>query len=161
MAIREDIQEYITRFFDTDHSTAGAHADVPFDDFETPDFGFEEVEEEEDELEEADEASGQVVRLVDQIIIAAYRKNASDIHIEPSTMSKTTTIRFRLDGVCHEHMKVPNHMVRGIVSRVKIMARLDIAERRKPQDGKIKFRRKGIPDFELHLSTMPAAVNFL
>jgi len=157
VAIREDIREFIKRFFDTDQHTAQTSAEESFGNFELPDFGFEEIEDDEEDAEEADEASGQVVRLVDQIIIAAYRKNASDIHIEPSTISKTTTIRFRLDGVCHEHMKVPNHLVRGIVSRVKIMAKLDIAERRKPQDGKIKFRRKGIPDFELRVATIPVA----
>ena len=157
VGIREDIREYIKRFFDTDQNTAQTNSEESFGNFELPDFGFEEVEDEEETVEEADEASGQVVRLVDQIIIAAFRKNASDIHIEPSTISKTTTIRFRLDGVCHEHMKVPNHMVRGIVSRIKIMARMDIAERRKPQDGKIKFRRKGVPAFELRVATIPVA----
>jgi type II secretory ATPase GspE/PulE/Tfp pilus assembly ATPase PilB-like protein len=157
VAIREDIREYINRFFDTDQNTIQASGEKSSGNFELPDFGFEEIEEGEEDVEEADEASGQVVRLVDQIIIAAFRKNASDIHIEPSTISKTTTIRFRLDGVCHEHMKVPNHLVRGIVSRVKIMAKLNIAERRKPQDGKIKFRRKGIPAFELRVATIPVA----
>ena len=157
VAIREDIREYIKRFFDTDQHPVQTSAEESFGNLELPDFGFEEVEDDDEGAEEADEASGQVVRLVDQIIIAAYRKNASDIHIEPSTISKTTTIRFRLDGVCHEHMKVPNHLVRGIVSRVKIMAKLDIAERRKPQDGKIKFQRKGIPDFELRVATIPVA----
>ncbi|MCU0538260.1 MAG: GspE/PulE family protein, partial [Desulfobacterales bacterium] len=107
-----------------------------------------------------DESSSQVVKLVDQVIIAAYRKNASDIHIEPSVVTKATTIRFRLDGVCQEYMKVPNAMVRGIVSRIKIMSNLDIAERRLPQDGKIKFRRKGVPAFEMRVATLPTAGGF-
>ena len=80
--------------------------DDVLDDFDMiPDVEFEE-EEDEIATDEADETSSQVVKLVDQAIIAAYRKNASDIHIEPSTISKATTIRFRLDGVCHEYMKV-------------------------------------------------------
>ena len=156
VAIREDIQEYIKRFFNPEHSTVEPDGeDLSVDD----DFlGIEfEEEEEEEEVEEADEASGKVVRLVDQVIIAAYRKKASDIHIEPSSISKTTTIRFRLDGVCQEYRRVPNSMVRGIVSRIKIMAKLDIAERRQPQDGKIKFRRKGVPAFELRVATIPVA----
>ena len=107
--------------------------------------------------DDVDESSSQVVKLVDQAIIAAYRKNASDIHIEPSPITKATSIRFRLDGVCQEYMKVPNSMVRGIVSRIKIMSNLDIAERRLPQDGKIKFRRKGVPTFELRVATLPTA----
>ncbi|MGD8659746.1 MAG: GspE/PulE family protein, partial [Desulfobacterales bacterium] len=93
-------------------------------------------------------------------IIAAYRKNASDIHIEPSPVTKATSIRFRLDGVCQEYMKVPNSIVRGVISRVKIMSNLDIAEKRLPQDGKIKFKRKGVPAFELRVATLPTAGGF-
>ena len=159
VAIREDIEQYIRHFFDKDHASA---ADVKavtqsVDDFNLiPDVAFEEEEEERELEEEAyDEASGKIVKLVDQVIIAAYRNNASDIHIEPSSITKSTTIRLRLDGVCQEYMKVPNSMVRGIISRVKIMSNLDIAERRMPQDGKIKFRRKGVPTFELRVATLP------
>ena len=161
VAIREDIQEFIRHFFDPGSQAAGEGAmDDMMDDFEMlPDVEFEE-EEEEVITDEVDEASSQVVKLVDQAIIAAYRKNASDIHIEPSPITKATSIRFRLDGVCQEYMKVPNAMVRGIVSRIKIMSNLDIAERRLPQDGKIKFRRKGVPAFELRVATLPTAGGF-
>ena len=159
VAIREDIEQYIRHFFDKDHASAGDVKAVTqsVDDFNLiPDVAFEEEEEERDLEEEAyDEASGKIVKLVDQVIIAAYRNNASDIHIEPSSITKSTTIRLRLDGVCQEYMKVPNSMVRGIISRVKIMSNLDIAERRMPQDGKIKFRRKGVPTFELRVATLP------
>ncbi|MBW2428266.1 MAG: Flp pilus assembly complex ATPase component TadA [Deltaproteobacteria bacterium] len=158
VAIREDIQEFIKHFFDSSHQKDESPAvDDVLDDFDLiPDVEFEE-EEDEIEHDEADETSSQVVKLVDQAIIAAYRKNASDIHIEPSPISKATSIRFRLDGVCQEYMKVPNAMVRGIISRIKIMSNLDIAERRLPQDGKIKFRRKGVPTFELRVATLPTA----
>ena len=161
VAIREDIQEFIRHFFDPGSQATGeASMDDMMDDFEMlPDVEFEE-EEEELITDEVDEASSQVVKLVDQAIIAAYRKNASDIHIEPSPITKATSIRFRLDGVCQEYMKVPNSMVRGIVSRIKIMSNLDIAERRLPQDGKIKFRRKGVPAFELRVATLPTAGGF-
>ena len=158
VAIREDIEQYIRHFFDGDQTAADAKAATQsLDDFSLiPEVAFEEEEEERDLEEEAyDEASGKIVKLVDQVIIAAYRNNASDIHIEPSSITKTTTIRLRLDGVCQEYMKVPNSMVRGIISRVKIMSNLDIAERRLPQDGKIKFRRKGVPTFELRVATLP------
>jgi type II secretory ATPase GspE/PulE/Tfp pilus assembly ATPase PilB-like protein len=156
VAIREDIKEYIKRFFDSEQRPVESGGEQSSDEFDFPDIEFVK-EEEESEIEEADEASGKVVRLVDQVIIAAFRKNASDIHIEPSSSSKTTTIRFRLDGVCQEYRRVPNSLVRGIVSRVKIMAKLDISEKRKPQDGKIKFRRKGVPAFELRVATIPVA----
>ena len=159
VAIREDIHEFIKRFFDENRNTSTDSAEASVDNFDFPDVTFEE-EEEEAETEEIDEASGQVVKLVDQFIIAAYRKKASDIHIEPSPVSRTTTIRFRLDGICQEYMKVPNSMVRGIISRIKIMARLNIAERRLPQDGKIKFKRKGVPPFELRVATFPVAGGF-
>ena len=158
VAIREDIQQFVRNFFDQDrHLSEVQEVDEALDDFDLiPDISFEE-EEEDLEIEEADEASSQVVKLVDQTIIAAYRKNASDIHIEPSPITKATTIRFRLDGVCQEYMKVPNSIVRGVISRIKIMSNLDIAERRLPQDGKIKFKRKGVPAFELRVATLPTA----
>ena len=163
VAIREDIEQYIRLFFDgAQQSTESSTVSHQLDDFDLiPDVSFEEEEEEEEEVDEAlDEASGKIVKLVDQTIIAAYRKNASDIHIEPSSIAKSTSIRFRLDGVCQEYMKVPNSMVRGIVSRVKIMSNLDIAERRLPQDGKIKFKRKGVPTFELRVATLPTQGGF-
>jgi len=161
VAIREDIIEFIKLFFDPNRQVATSEsADEALDDFDLiPDVEFEE-DEEEIVTDEADETSSRVVKLVDQAIIAAYRKNASDIHIEPSPITKATSIRFRLDGVCQEYLKVPNSMVRGIISRIKIMSNLDIAERRLPQDGKIKFRRKGVPTFELRVATLPTAGGF-
>jgi type II secretory ATPase GspE/PulE/Tfp pilus assembly ATPase PilB-like protein len=161
VAIREDIQEFINHFFSNKTQSAGGGlAEEVFDDFDLiPDVSFEE-EEEEVEIEGVDESSSQVVKLVDQCIIAAYRKDASDIHIEPSPITNATSIRFRLDGVCQEYMKVPNSLVRGIISRIKIMSNLDIAERRLPQDGKIKFRRKGVPPFEMRVATLPTAGGF-
>jgi len=161
VAIREDILEFIRHFFSQGNAMSGeASMDDSLEDFDMlPDVQFEE-EEEEAVIDQVDEASSQVVKLVDQAIIAAYRKNASDIHIEPSPITKATDIRFRLDGVCQNYTKVPNSMVRGIVSRIKIMSNLDIAERRLPQDGKIKFRRKGVPAFELRVATLPTAGGF-
>jgi type II secretory ATPase GspE/PulE/Tfp pilus assembly ATPase PilB-like protein/tetratricopeptide (TPR) repeat protein len=162
VAIREDIEKYISQFFDGGAATSeSAVTEKSLEDFDLmPEVAFEEEEEEDIADEGYDEASGKIVRLVDQVIIAAYRKNASDIHIEPSPITKSTQIRFRLDGVCQEYMKVPNSMVRGIISRVKIMSNLDIAERRLPQDGKIKFRRKGVPTFELRVATLPTQGGF-
>jgi len=95
-----------------------------------------------------------VVRLANQIIIDAYKAGASDIHIEPYSERTETEIRFRVDGNCYEYLKVPAAYRRPLTSRFKIMARLDIAERRKPQDGKIKFR---MPDreIELRIVTIP------
>jgi type II secretory ATPase GspE/PulE/Tfp pilus assembly ATPase PilB-like protein len=164
VAIREDILEFIRFFFEAESAPTGEAADAPAQQADiVPEITFDaRDEDEEDEVLPSDleEASNQVVKLVDQLIIAAYRKNASDIHIEPSVVTKATSIRFRLDGVCQEYMKVPNSLVRGVVSRIKIMANLDIAERRLPQDGKIKFRRKGVPVFEMRVATLPTAGGF-
>ncbi|OQY14198.1 MAG: general secretion pathway protein GspE [Desulfobacteraceae bacterium 4572_187] len=161
VAIREDIEEYIKRFYDSNRIGEAVTTENEFDDFDLiPDVSFEEEEDVEDVSDEDDESSSKVVKLVDQCIIAAFRKNASDIHIEPSPITKATNIRFRLDGVCQEYIKVPNSMARGILSRIKIMSSLDIAERRLPQDGKIKFKRKGVPEFELRVATLPTAGGF-
>lgn len=159
VGIKEDIERYIEYFFEKKRyedtvEDMMEHLDL------VPDISFEEEEEITELPKESDEPSSQVVRLVDQVLVAAYRKDASDIHIEPSPISKRTDIRFRIDGVCQKYIQVPSSMVRGIVSRLKIMASLDISERRLPQDGKIKFKRKGIPHFELRLATLPTTGDF-
>jgi len=160
VGIKEDIIKYIDRFFSADKTSEAMEATLENLDKLIPDVSFEVEEDAVLEKDIVDESSSQVVRLVDQVLITAYRKKVSDIHIEPSPITKKTFIRFRLDGVCHEYLQVPNTMAPAILSRLKIMAGLDIAEKRLPQDGKIKMRRKGIPTFELRMSTMPTAGGF-
>lgn len=104
-----------------------------------------------------DENDSAIVRLANQIIADAYRQNASDIHIEPYGEKRETLVRFRVDGDCFEYMKIPQSYRRAIVSRLKIMASLDIAERRKPQDGKIKFKLSESRDIELRVATLPTS----
>ncbi len=96
------------------------------------------------------------MRLVNQILSDAYKQGVSDIHIEPEGPKEETIIRFRVDGRCYDYLKVPGSYRRALVSRLKIMARLDIAERRKPQDGKIKFRLAN-REIELRVATLPTA----
>ncbi len=98
-----------------------------------------------------------IVRLANQLIADAYRLGSSDIHIEPFSDRKETAVRFRVDGSCFPYMKIPPSYRRAIVSRFKIMANLDIAESRKPQDGKIKFRLGGKKEIELRVATIPTA----
>ena len=164
VGIREDIESMIKMFFEEKEAGGTAGADIDEDgetDFELmPEIDFEEEADEDPGYEEVNEASGQIVRLVDQILISAYRKETSDIHIEPSPLTKKTSIRFRIDGVCQEMLQLPNTNARALLSRLKIMSGLDIAERRLPQDGKIKFKRKGIKPFELRLATLPTAGGF-
>lgn len=152
VGIREDIEQFIKRFYEQEEGADSLDSSLDLDEI-IPDVVFE--EEGEEELESLDESTSQVVRLVDQVLVTAYRSGVSDIHIEPSPVSSKTGIRFRMDGVCQEYLKVPNTMAKGILSRIKIMSNLDISERRLPQDGKIKFRRKGIQPFELRVATIP------
>ena len=159
VGFKEDIDKYISSLF---RSRAEVSDSVSYDNLDDiiPDVAFEEEEEVEEDIAGLDESSSQVVKFVDQVLVTAYRQNASDIHVEPSPVTRKTTIRFRIDGVCQEYIQVPNAMAPAIVSRLKIMADLDIAEKRRPQDGKIKLKRKGIPEFEMRVSTMPTAGRF-
>ena len=157
VGIREDIEQFIQHFFTKNSTTSDEDMleelnMISFISFE---------EEEEDEIEDMlDESSSKIVKLIDQIIVTAFRNDASDIHIEPSVTSKKAHIRFRTDGVCQNYIEAPLSMARGMLSRIKIMAGLDIAEKRLPQDGKIKFKRKGIRPFELRLATLPTTGGF-
>ena len=101
-------------------------------------------------LGEAEQAP--VVKLVNSLISDAVRKGASDIHIEP--YEKTLRVRFRIDGTLYEMMSPPFRMKPAIISRLKIMAELDIAERRVPQDGRIKIRIVG-RTIDLRVSSLP------
>jgi len=159
VGFKEDIDKYIAHFFDPRAEMPDTDSYENLDDI-IPDVAFEEEEEVEEDIAGLDESSSQVVKFVDQVLVTAYRQNASDIHIEPSPVTRKTTIRYRIDGVCQQYVQVPNAMAPAILSRIKIMAGLDIAERRRPQDGKIKLKRKGIPEFELRVSTMPTAGQF-
>ena len=100
------------------------------------------------------ESDSTIIKLVNQIIIDAYRRGTSDIHIEPQGKEAPCRIRFRIDGDCVMYQEVPSAFRQPLVARIKIMAQLDIAERRKPQDGKIKFN---LPDsrIELRVATVP------
>ena len=160
VGIREEIISLIKFFYDSDRQET-LDVEEDSDDFNMMlDVEFEEEDDSQDETEvdlDLSESSSQIVKMVDQIIITAYRKGASDIHIEPAPNIKKVAVRYRIDGVCQDVLKVPISNAMGITSRLKIMSHLDIAERRLPQDGKIKFKRKGVKAFELRLATLPTA----
>ncbi len=101
-------------------------------------------------------ADNEVVKLVNKIIIDAYQQGASDIHVEPYPGKGKTEVRFRKDGSLVPYISVPAAYRNAIAARLKIMCDLDISERRKPQDGKIKFRRFGPLDIELRVATIPS-----
>src|SRR5712691_4454415 len=115
------------------------------------------LDDEEDSVGSIGENDSTIVRLANQIIVDAYKRGASDIHIEPYAARADTVIRIRIDGSCLEYQRIPASYRRALVSRLKIMARLDIAERRKPQDGKIKFRLPQGREIELRVATIPTA----
>jgi type II secretory ATPase GspE/PulE/Tfp pilus assembly ATPase PilB-like protein len=100
-------------------------------------------------------ADNELVKLVNRIVIDAYRQGASDIHIEPRPGKEKTLIRFRKDGSLVPYIEVPASYRNPLVTRIKIMCDLDIAERRKPQDGKIRFRKFAPLDIELRVATLP------
>ena len=93
-----------------------------------------------------------VVKLVNLILMDAIRKQASDIHMEP--YEKIMRVRYRIDGVLYEVMRPPAHLKNALISRVKIMSRLDIAERRLPQDGRIRLKAKG-REMDFRVSVLP------
>jgi type II secretory ATPase GspE/PulE/Tfp pilus assembly ATPase PilB-like protein len=104
-----------------------------------------------------DENDSAIVRLTNQVIAEADRLGASDIHIEPYADRKDMVVRLRIDGTCFTYMGIPAAYRRAVVSRIKVMANLDIAERRKPQDGKIRHRLAKDREVELRVATLPTS----
>jgi type II secretory ATPase GspE/PulE/Tfp pilus assembly ATPase PilB-like protein len=104
-----------------------------------------------------DENDSAIVRLTNQVIAEADRLGASDIHIEPYADRKDMAVRLRIDGTCFTYMRIPAAYRRAVVSRIKVMANLDIAERRKPQDGKIRYRLAKDREVELRVATLPTS----
>jgi type II secretory ATPase GspE/PulE/Tfp pilus assembly ATPase PilB-like protein len=105
---------------------------------------------------EVDETEPGVVKLANSIIIEAYNRGASDIHVEPYGKTAPTVVRFRIDGDCVKYIDVPAPHRNALVQRLKIMSKLDIAEKRKPQDGKIRFKGP-MGSIELRVATIPTS----
>ncbi|MEW6672637.1 MAG: GspE/PulE family protein [Thermodesulfobacteriota bacterium] len=147
VALRADIHEFI-KLFTHDEKEIAAIDDI----LSQLQSEAEEIEEAESSLDDQDSA---VVQLVNKIILDAHARNASDIHIEPYPGKANTQVRIRIDGACTLYQTIPFNYKNAVVSRIKIMSDLDIAERRKPQDGKIKFKKYGGKDIELRVATIP------
>lgn len=105
--------------------------------------------------EVARESDSTLVKLVNKMIMDAYEDGASDIHIESYADKQNTRVRFRKDGTLVPYLEIPANSRSAIISRIKIMAQLDISERRKPQDGKINFQQFGPVKLELRVATIP------
>ncbi len=147
VALKQDILETITLFTQDDKELAEIDDILSQLQEEA-----EDVQEGEDFLDEGDSA---VVQLVNKIIMDAKSRGASDIHIEPYPGKQNTQVRFRVDGNCYVYQTIPYNYKNAVISRIKIMSDLDIAERRLPQDGKIKFRKYSGKNFELRVATVP------
>ncbi|MDX1811799.1 MAG: ATPase, T2SS/T4P/T4SS family, partial [Gammaproteobacteria bacterium] len=145
MAAPEDIEWAINQYFGVQIDTLAREL---YED---------EEEKEEDLIENIAESDNALVKLVNKMITDAYNQGASDIHIEPYPGNKKTVVRFRKDGELVPYVELPPGYRNALVSRIKIMCDLDISERRKPQDGKISFKKFGPLKIELRVATLPTA----
>lgn len=149
VGLKDDINRFID-FFYGKYALDQAGQNV-FEDLEI-------VEESDGSYDEDEEigsaADGVVVQMANKIIEDAVARNASDIHIESLPGKKGTSVRFRIDGICSHYKNIPFAYKRSLISRLKILAKLDISEKRLPQDGKIKFKtRRG--KIELRVASLP------
>ncbi|HWB09106.1 MAG TPA: ATPase, T2SS/T4P/T4SS family [Pirellulales bacterium] len=150
LAPRESIVDAINRHYGL---TEGESADSMLQEFTDTAIDFTETEETATTAEEqVDENSAPIVRLVHLIITEAVQLRASDIHIEP--FEDRVRIRYRIDGVLQERDSPPRRLLGAILSRFKILAKIDIAERRRPQDGRIKVT-VGEKELDLRVSVLP------
>jgi len=144
----DDIQQYLGVVAPDPQS--GANLDSILDELEDDSEVIEDVSDREDVNEE----DSTVVRLVNRILLDARRLDASDVHIEPGRGRTATNVRMRVDGVCQEIIQIPATHARATVSRIKIMSKLDISEKRVPQDGKFSVRLHGHP-LDVRVATIP------
>ena len=153
VAPEREIEEVLKQFYEEGEALRGGDFNEILSDFNDIDT----VDEEEEEVDisklEGDAQQAPVVKLVNAIMMNAIQKKASDIHIEP--YEKFMRIRFRIDGDLREVMRPPLKLKNAIVSRVKIMANLDIAERRLPQDGRIKIKIGKNREMDFRVSSLP------
>ncbi|ORJ59131.1 type IV-A pilus assembly ATPase PilB [Geothermobacter hydrogeniphilus] len=149
VAPEQSIKEAIDRYYDQSASFDDVMGDLE-------DIDLEVIDDEDDvdvnELEKASE-DAPVVKLVNLILTDAIKRGASDIHIEP--YEKSFRVRYRIDGVLYEVMKPPMKLKNAITSRLKIMSEMDIAERRLPQDGRIKIKLPGGKDMDYRVNCLP------
>lgn len=150
VATRSDIQRIITEFFGFKSSVAAAHQELT----SSVDIGNLEQYIKFKPLGEIDSQDKHVVRAVEYMLRYAYDQRASDVHIEPKR--EHSIVRLRIDGMLHTIHKMPRGVHPAFISRIKNMARMDIAEKRKPQDGRIKTSHED-KEIELRVSTLPVA----
>ncbi len=152
IALKNDIVDLINKAYNQASGNNDNLNEGLMEDLESQGLGQVNFNETQDLLDSEDEAP--IIRLVNALLFQAVKERASDIHIEPG--EKDISVRFRIDGVLVEIMRPPRKAQNSISSRVKIMAQLDIAERRIPQDGRIKIKIGG-RDVDIRVSTLPTS----
>ena len=153
-AFRVGLPEHIIQFLRGDD---GGDYEEGFDDIFSnmdDDGGVEMEEGNEDEEDEGLAATSAIIQLVNRIITEAERLGASDIHVEPGKDNAPGGVRIRVDGLCREIIKIPKEHCAALIARIKVMSRLNIAEKRLPQDGKCKLKVRG-KKLELRVATVP------
>jgi general secretion pathway protein E len=151
MVSEEEFETLVASTYARDSSAARQMVEDMGDDMDLASLA-ESVPETEDLLEQEDDAP--IIRLINALLAEAIRENASDVHIE--TFEKELVVRFRVDGVMREVVKPKRQLAPLLVSRIKVMARLDIAEKRIPQDGRISLRVGG-REVDVRVSTLPSS----
>ncbi|PIQ46131.1 MAG: pilus assembly protein, partial [Deltaproteobacteria bacterium CG12_big_fil_rev_8_21_14_0_65_43_10] len=151
VALKGDIISYLTLFFGEEVSRESISDLLNKLDDEDDVSEFDTLD------QQVSEDDSVIVQLVNKIITEAYNRDASDIHVETYPGKSNTEIRLRIDGMCVPYQTIPYSHKMAVVSRIKIMSQLDIAERRLPQDGKIKFKIRGGREIELRVATLPTS----
>lgn len=173
MSSREDILSAIGTYYSapgghinfTDEKEGSKHGDFEFHQDTSSDVNIDELAnklfgediEKESVSEPIAESDNTLVQLVNKMILDAYQEGVSDIHIETYSGKRNTRVRFRKDGTLVSYLEIPANFRNALISRIKIMAKLDISERRKPQDGKIDFQHFGPAKIELRVATVPTS----
>lgn len=173
MSSREEIQTAIRKYYPGQSADRYSEA-MAFDDFSKAsdpsqklDMGIDDLasklfsEDDSVELsfEPVAESDNTLVQLINKMILDAHESGVSDIHIETYPGKKNTRVRFRKDGALSDYLEIPANFREAMISRIKIMAQLDISTRRKPQDGKIDFQNFGPAKIELRVATIPTTNN--
>jgi len=148
----EDIRRYLLEFYTVSKSVFGAK--------QSQQQGLGNIQNLESLMElgrsgNLDANDQHVVGIVDWLLQYAFDQRASDIHLEPRR--EMSNVRFRIDGIMHEVYQIPTTVMAAVSSRIKILGRMDVAEKRRPQDGRLKTRNQDEQEIELRLSTMPTA----
>jgi general secretion pathway protein E len=152
LATRSDVERINKGFYDLQQSLQNAEKQLQAGHLESVDLGNQEFLS--SASEEMDPAAVPVVKALDHILSYAFEQRASDIHFEPKR--EITLVRLRIDGVLHDVHVIPKIVYQAVVSRIKLLSGCNLAEKRRPQDGRIK-REEGGKEIELRVSTMPTA----